>query len=147
MDQSRRFTVTPPPMLIIACGALSKEIATLVRVNRWEHVRLTCLNAELHNRPELIAPKLRAKISNFRELYEHIFVAYGDCGSGGEIDKVLLEFNIERLPGPHCYSFLAGEDIFDEIASEELGTFFLTCLLYTSPSPRDLSTSRMPSSA
>ena len=27
-----------------------------------------------------------------------------------------------------------------------MGTF-LTCLLYTSPSPRDLSTSRMPSSA
>ena len=27
------------------------------------------------------------------------------------------------------------------------GTPFLTCLLYTSPSPRDLSTSRMPSSA
>jgi len=25
--------------------------------------------------------------------------------------------------------------------------FFLVCLLYTSPSPRDLSTSRMPSSA
>eukprot|EP00826_Nyctotherus_ovalis_P057565 TRINITY_DN7879_c0_g1_i9.p1 TRINITY_DN7879_c0_g1~~TRINITY_DN7879_c0_g1_i9.p1 ORF type:complete len:103 (-),score=25.16 TRINITY_DN7879_c0_g1_i9:13-321(-) len=29
----------------------------------------------------------------------------------------------------------------------ELTTFFCTCLLYTSPSPRDLSTSRMPSSA
>ena len=28
-----------------------------------------------------------------------------------------------------------------------LSAFFLTCLLYTSPSPRDLSTSRMPSSA
>ena len=27
------------------------------------------------------------------------------------------------------------------------GGFLLTCLLYTSPSPRDLSTSRMPSSA
>ena len=27
------------------------------------------------------------------------------------------------------------------------GAYFLTCLLYTSPSPRDLSTSRMPSSA
>ena len=27
------------------------------------------------------------------------------------------------------------------------GTRFATCLLYTSPSPRDLSTSRMPSSA
>ena len=33
--------------------------------------------------------------------------------------------------------------------SEELGDVFwyITCLLYTSPSPRDLSTSRMPSSA
>ena len=29
----------------------------------------------------------------------------------------------------------------------ELDTTFLICLLYTSPSPRDLSTSRMPSSA
>ena len=28
-----------------------------------------------------------------------------------------------------------------------VGRFFYTCLLYTSPSPRDLSTSRMPSSA
>ena len=28
-----------------------------------------------------------------------------------------------------------------------LGWYFGTCLLYTSPSPRDLSTSRMPSSA
>ena len=129
MEVSRRSMVAPQPILIIACGALSKEIATLVRVNRWEHLRLTCLDAELHNRPELIAPKLRLKISKFRELYEHIFVAYGDCGSGGEIDQVILEFNIERLPGVHCYSFLAGEDIFDEIASEELGTFFLTDFL------------------
>ena len=27
------------------------------------------------------------------------------------------------------------------------GEFYMLCLLYTSPSPRDLSTSRMPSSA
>ena len=30
---------------------------------------------------------------------------------------------------------------------DKLDTLFDTCLLYTSPSPRDLSTSRMPSSA
>ena len=36
-----------------------------------------------------------------------------------------------------------GEDIFVIF----LGVAFDTCLLYTSPSPRDLSTSRMPSSA
>ena len=30
---------------------------------------------------------------------------------------------------------------------EQAGKYFEACLLYTSPSPRDLSTSRMPSSA
>ena len=30
---------------------------------------------------------------------------------------------------------------------DEIGDFYRFCLLYTSPSPRDLSTSRMPSSA
>eukprot|EP00831_Metopus_contortus_P056882 TRINITY_DN4913_c0_g1_i6.p1 TRINITY_DN4913_c0_g1~~TRINITY_DN4913_c0_g1_i6.p1 ORF type:complete len:578 (-),score=174.41 TRINITY_DN4913_c0_g1_i6:22-1755(-) len=35
----------------------------------------------------------------------------------------------------------------EEIGSEMENIFFETCLLYTSPSPRDLSTSRMPSSA
>ena len=34
-----------------------------------------------------------------------------------------------------------------EIAEEKIQVSDLTCLLYTSPSPRDLSTSRMPSSA
>ena len=34
-----------------------------------------------------------------------------------------------------------------EMLDEESREDFLTCLLYTSPSPRDLSTSRMPSSA
>ena len=33
------------------------------------------------------------------------------------------------------------------ILAELCGQYLVTCLLYTSPSPRDLSTSRMPSSA
>ena len=33
------------------------------------------------------------------------------------------------------------------ISGEEYDVFTKACLLYTSPSPRDLSTSRMPSSA
>ena len=33
------------------------------------------------------------------------------------------------------------------INQNEVAAEFMTCLLYTSPSPRDLSTSRMPSSA
>ena len=33
------------------------------------------------------------------------------------------------------------------VAFGAVGVLFMLCLLYTSPSPRDLSTSRMPSSA
>ena len=35
----------------------------------------------------------------------------------------------------------------DDLNDGEIIKVFQTCLLYTSPSPRDLSTSRMPSSA
>ena len=48
---------------------------------------------------------------------------------------------------------LEDENYFDviclsqSIMNERVGKLLQTCLLYTSPSPRDLSTSRMPSSA
>ena len=45
---------------------------------------------------------------------------------------------------------LMGYDLLDsepETPFEDVVDLLLTCLLYTSPSPRDLSTSRMPSSA
>ena len=44
--------------------------------------------------------------------------------------------------------FVGGCDIVTEMAlSGELDTLFRDCLLYTSPSPRDVEESRMPSSA
>ena len=39
------------------------------------------------------------------------------------------------------------EDVGVLVARILMPILFITCLLYTSPSPRDLSTSRMPSSA
>ena len=44
----------------------------------------------------------------------------------------------------HAPTDLFGEDFY---TGRMTLTFFMSCLLYTSPSPRDLSTSRMPSSA
>ena len=52
---------------------------------------------------------------------------------------------IERLEADN--SKLAKQAILLEAMQEGLNEFFEGCLLYTSPSPRDLSTSRMPSSA
>ena len=118
-------------LLVIACGALAREIVWLQKLNGWSQIDLQCLDAELHNRPKLIPQKLREKIKQNRAEYEHIFVAYADCGTGGEINRVLAEAGetVERLPGAHCYSFYAGEQRFTEIAEQELGTFYLTDFL------------------
>ncbi len=118
-------------LLVIACGALAREIVWLQKLNGWDAIDLQCLDAELHNRPKKIPQKLREKIAQHRSHYERIFVAYGDCGSGGEIDRVLAEAgdSVERLPGAHCYAFYAGEARFTEIAEAELGTFYLTDFL------------------
>ncbi len=119
----------PPPdapsVLVIGCGALVTEILDVVAENRLENIRVECLPAILHNRPEKIPGAVRAKLEAAND-HDRVFVAYGDCGTGGKLDEVLEEYGVERLPGDHCYQFYAGIDQFREIHDQELGTFFLT---------------------
>ncbi len=119
----------PERVLVIACGALAREINELKRAYGWSHLRLKCIDARLHNRPELIAAVLRQKIQAHKNQYDRIFVGYADCGTGGAIDTVLEEEGIERLPGVHCYQFFAGDARFAALAEEEPGTFYLTDFL------------------
>ncbi|MEZ5447671.1 MAG: DUF1638 domain-containing protein [Thiolinea sp.] len=110
-------------VLVLACGALAREIQQLKQLNGWSHVKLQCLEAELHNRPEKIPGKLRAALDKYRGQYEQIFIGYADCGTGGEIDRILAEEGLERLPGAHCYAFFTGLAEFDALAEEEIGSF------------------------
>lgn len=119
----------PSPVLVIGCGALGRELHALRRMNGWSHVTLRCLPAELHNRPERIAPALREAIVEGKRDFEHVFVAYADCGSKGAIDRVVAEYGVERLPGAHCYEFFAGSAAFHALAEAEPGTFYLTDFL------------------
>ena len=116
-------------ILVIACGALGREIAALRRMNDWTAIDVRCLPAELHNRPERIAPAVRNEIRAHRERYRTIFVAYGECGTAGQLDAVLQEEGVERIPGAHCYEFLAGARTFEELSEAEPGTFYLTDFL------------------
>lgn len=117
------------PVLIIACGALANELVELKRLNGWTHMKIQCLPPELHNRPEKIPDAVRAKIEAQRGHFEHIFVAYADCGTAGKLDSMLAEFGIERLPGMHCYEFFTGTAGFEELAEAEPATFYLTDFL------------------
>jgi len=112
--------------LLLACGALARELVQLKRRNNWQFLTIQCLPAELHSTPDKIPGAVEAAIEKHREDYEHIYVAYGDCGTSGQLDKVLEKHGVERLPGAHCYEFFAGSSQFFAFADEEPGTFYLT---------------------
>jgi len=116
-------------VLVIACGAIARELVRIRQMNDWDHVDFQCLPAELHNRPEKIPGAVLDKIENEKKNYARIFVGYADCGTGGLLDKALEGSGVERIPGAHCYEFFAGSDVFQSLAEEEPGSFYLTDFL------------------
>ncbi len=114
--------------LIIACGALGREVMTLLRQSPEgsDQVDVQCLPAHFHNTPEQIAPGVEAILKENRKHYKHVLVAYGECGTAGELDKVLKTYDAERIPGAHCYEFYAGSTLFESIVEDEVGSFYVT---------------------
>ncbi len=120
----------PDRVLIIACGALAREILATVEAGRLEHVDLTCLPALLHNRPEKIPDAVRAAVRKGRDKgYRTIAVGYADCGTGGLLEKVCAEEGVEMMAGPHCYAFFSGTDDFLARGDADMDAFFLTDFL------------------
>jgi hypothetical protein len=128
-DEERVFEAERPDVLVLACGAIAREVLAVVRLNDWRNVTVRCLPAKLHSRPELIAPAVDAKMHALADRYERVFVAYADCGTGGALDAVLERHGVERLPGAHCYGFLTGNAEWDELHDAEPATFYLTDFL------------------
>ena len=114
---------------MLACGAIAREVLAVIRLNGWQNVTVRCLPAKLHSRPERIAPAVDAKLTELAGSYERVFVAYADCGTGGDLDAVLERHQVERLPGDHCYGFLTGNAAWEEIHESEPATFYLTDFL------------------
>ena len=112
-------------ILLVACGALAREVIFLRDKHEWD-AKVLAIPALLHNYPDKIPAAVTEKVNTYREEYARIIVVYGDCGSGGMLDKTLDELGLERIAGPHCYEQYAGTDEFDAMMDEELGTFFLT---------------------
>lgn len=116
----------PAALTILGCGALAKELVELIEQFPEGQVELTCLPASWHNTPDKIVPGLRAKIHNLKKKNRKILVAYGDCGTGGDIDALLAAEEVERIEGPHCYEMYMGRADFEKEMEDELGTFFVT---------------------
>jgi hypothetical protein len=116
-------------VLVLACGAIAREVLAVISLNGWTHVDVRCLPAKLHSTPDRIPAAVDAKLREFASRYERVFVAYADCGTGGGLDVVLNYHKVERLPGAHCYGFLAGNDTWDAMQAQEPATFYLTDFL------------------
>ena len=114
-------------VLLIACGALAREILALTKANGWTHMDLQCLPAIFHNEPEKITPAVKAMIERSRAEYAEIFVVYADCGTGGQLQRLCDDMGVSMIAGPHCYSFFEGNAGFE--AREELTCFYLTDFL------------------
>ena len=118
-------------VLVVACGAIAREVLAVIRLNGWTHVTLQCLPGKLHNTPREIAGKVDAKLTEAEAsgAYDAMFVAYGDCGTAGALDVVCVAHGVERLPGDHCYGFFAGVDAFAAMHEGNPFTFYLTDFL------------------
>ena len=73
-----------PRTLVIACGALARELVAVIEANRLGGLEVTCLPAILHNRPQEIPAAVRRKIRANRDRFDTILCLYGDCGTGGK---------------------------------------------------------------
>ena len=113
--------------LIIACGALAREVLALIEMKDWQHMKLQCLPADLHLRPEKIPDAVEASIEAERGNFQQIFVAYADCGTGGLLAERCEKHGVEMISGPHCYSFFEGNEAF--AARGEVTSFYLTDFL------------------
>mgnify|MGYP001152337634 CR=1 FL=1 len=114
-------------ILLLACGALAREILAIRAVNALEHLDLQCLPAILHNHPEKIVPAVRDAVEKHRDAYDDIFVVYADCGTGGQLASACADLGVEMVAGPHCYAFFEGNDQF--AARDEITAFYLTDFL------------------
>ena len=103
--------------LVLACGALAGDLRAVLEASGLAlHVEVEYLPANLHNRPDTIAPNLRPRLRAAVDAGRRVFVAYADCGTGGALDAVLREFpDVQRLPGAHCYEAFAGSEQFEAL--------------------------------
>ena len=117
-------------LLVIACGMLAREILAVKVQLGLEHLELTCLPAEYHFAPGRIAPAMDKAIADAKaEGYQHIFVGYADCGTGGLLDGVCEKHGVERMAGPHCFAFYQGLEAFAKVEDADMTSFYMTDFL------------------
>jgi len=130
MNVSQKSTKSIEKVRVIACGMIAREILAIREQFGLDHIELKCLPAIYHHYPDKIAPSVDEAIRQARdEGISRIFVGYADCGTGGLLDRVCERHGVERIEGPHCFSFYSGNNAFSAQADDDMTSFYMTDFL------------------
>ncbi|MGI6855770.1 DUF1638 domain-containing protein [Mesorhizobium sp. 1B3] len=125
-----RLDTKPRKLRVIACGMLAREVLAVKQQLGLDHLDLKCLPAEFHFHPDRIPAAMDAAIAEARaEGFDQIFAGYGDCGTGGLLDRVLEKHGVERIAGPHCFAFYQGNAAFEASGEADMLAFYMTDFL------------------
>jgi hypothetical protein len=121
----------PERVLVIACGMIAREVLAAKQQLGLAHLDLTCLPAEFHYYPDRIAPGVERAVAEARAQggYGRIFIGYGDCGTGGALDRTCERLGVERIQGPHCFAFYQGNAAFEALGDDDMRSFYMTDFL------------------
>lgn len=130
MDATGNNRPEPQRLRVIACGMIAREVLAVKERLGLDHLDLKCLPAEFHYYPDRIPAAMEAAILEARaEGFDHIFAGYGDCGTGGMLDRVLEKHGVQRIAGPHCFAFYQGYEQFQATGDADMLTFYMTDFL------------------
>ena len=113
------------PVALLICGALGTEVKAIVDARGWD-VDIYGVPAMQHFYPKRIVASVERRLTELSARYRQVVVVYGDCGTAGALEPVLVKHGALRVRGPHCYEMFAGAATFEHLADEQLATFFLT---------------------
>jgi hypothetical protein len=97
----------------------------------WD-VQVHTLPSMLHNSPREITPAAERLAAALQREGLRVVLAYADCGTYGELDKLCQRLGLTRLPGLHCYDVFAGSGRIKAALEAEPGTYLLTDFLIRS---------------
>jgi len=113
------------PVALLICGALGTEVKAIVDARGWD-VDIYGVPAMQHFYPKRIVASVERRLTELSARYRQAVVVYGDCGTAGALEPVLVKHGALRVRGPHCYEMFAGAATFEHLADEQPATFFLT---------------------
>src|SRR5215813_12850474 len=116
---------------VIACGALGGHVREIATRRGW-NIQVHTLPSMLHNSPREIAPAAERLAASLQDAGLRVVLAYADCGTYGELDRLCERRGLRRLSGLHCYDVFAGPDRIKAALEAEPGTYLLTDFLIRS---------------